>query len=90
MGYDQSNLQRSQVGTAGSPATVFVATDPCFGSVVGLPDVKFEMKPVFSPSEYVLWGRSDFMAVFDVSISEKTQEFAIEWDEPSESASVAE
>jgi len=80
MGYDQTTLSTSQIGTAGAVTQVFQAKQPCEAFVVGLAGVVFKLAPVFSPSSpYVLWGRSDFMAAFGVSIYEARQEFELHW-----------
>ena len=80
MGYTRAQLRQIDVGTAGSVAQAFEATVPCAAYVIGLPEVPFQLLPIFSPAAtYVLWGRRDFMQIFDVTIREKQQAFTIHW-----------
>ncbi len=79
MGYDASTLESIPIGTAGAVTQVLRAKKPCQGYVVGVPSVVMDFLPVFSASPYVLWGRTDFMAAFGVSVDERSQEFTIHW-----------
>jgi hypothetical protein len=84
MGYGADQLEQITIGTAGSAAEAFRAKVPCTAVVVGIPQVSIDLKPVFSASSsYVLWGRTDFMATFGVTIMEKSQEFLVHWDDDS-------
>lgn len=79
MGYDAPKLEPINVGTAGAIAQALRAKEPCTGQVIGIPDVMVDFSPVFSSSPFVLWGRTDFMAVFGISIYEKRQQFMLHW-----------
>ena len=65
--------------TAGAPTQVWEATRACSGFVVGIPQITIDLVPVFSSSPYTLWGRRDFLATFDVGLSEKNQRFTLHW-----------
>jgi hypothetical protein len=79
MGYDGTTLEPMTVGTAAAPTQVLRATRPCAAYLLGLPEVQLSLLPVFSASPYVLWGRTDFMATFTVTIDEKKQRFTLQW-----------
>lgn len=43
----------------------------------GIPEVEFEIAPLFVASLNVLWGRADLMMNFTVSVSEKAKELTL-------------
>jgi hypothetical protein len=79
MGYDQATLQPISIGTAGAPAQALRATKPCRAIIPGLPAAPVDLLPVYSPSPFALWGRTDFFAKFGVMIEEKHQRFTLHW-----------
>jgi hypothetical protein len=78
MGYSAATLSQQTCVGVGGAATTYVATVPCSMFVIGNPAVVIPIQPSFVPSsQFVLWGRRDFMACYDVAILEKQQQFTI-------------
>jgi hypothetical protein len=78
MGYTGANLERQMATTAGGETPVFVAQAAVAAYVVGLPDPRFQLWPMFSrDSEMVLWGRADFFMQFGVLFDEAAQRFSL-------------
>lgn len=44
----------------------------------GIPEVEFEIAPLFVASLNVLWGRADLMMSFTISVSEKNKELTLQ------------
>lgn len=81
LGYSDDALEdlSGSVSQAGGEASAYRATVPTVASVSGGPTTEFEMWPLFMrDGEMVLWGRGDFMAHFDVWISESQMMFEFE------------
>lgn len=80
MGYTGADLEPLTVATAGAAAQLTRARTPCKAYVIGLPSIVLELRPAFSSaSPWVLWGRTDFMVTFDISVSERNQHFTLHW-----------
>jgi hypothetical protein len=79
LGYDTSTLSAPQTcGHAGGAGVQYTALRPCSAFVPELPDKTFDLNLSFiDGGQYYLWGRLDFMAAFDVSISQANQHFSI-------------
>lgn len=78
MGYTVETLHEEAFLQVGGSATAYRATEPCSAFVPEIPEVVVEMYPLFvRGAEMILWGRTDFMAEFDVRLMEKAQVFTI-------------
>jgi hypothetical protein len=77
LGYKVDDLAPVQVGQVEGSATVWEAQKPCEVFVDDIPDVKFEIKPLFAANLAALWGRADLMMTYTVSVSEKDQELSL-------------
>lgn len=78
MGYSTATLVPETFGQAGGTGNGYLATQPCTAVVPEIPGTVVSMTPSFIPgSGMVLWGRTDFMMAFDVTISESSQQFTI-------------
>lgn len=61
LGYTVGDLAPVEVGQVEGSASAWLAKKPCAAFVDGLPDIKFEIKPLFVASLNALWGRADLM-----------------------------
>jgi hypothetical protein len=78
MGYTTATLVPETFAQAGGSGNGYRATQACSAVVPEVPGTVVSMMPSFVPgSPMVLWGRTDFMQVFDVAISESSQQFTI-------------
>jgi hypothetical protein len=78
MGYTPATLETETFSQAAGTASGYRATLPCTAVVPEVPGTVVSMTPSFVPgAQMVLWGRTDFMRVFDVHISESNQHFTI-------------
>lgn len=78
MGYDSTLLVEESFTQASGSGVAYRATKPCVARVPEIPDVEIEIFPQFiQGADMVLWGRMDFMKVFEVTIREAMQTFVI-------------
>jgi hypothetical protein len=57
---------------------MYVANKPAQAHVSGLPNITFELNPVFlQGSQMPLWGRADLLTVFALHLADKRQEFSL-------------
>lgn len=77
LGYTADDLAPVEVGQVEGSASAWIAQKPCEAFVDGIPDIKFEIKPLFVASLNALWGRADLMMTYTVSVSEKDQELTL-------------
>lgn len=78
LGYTVDDLAPVEVGQVEGSASAWLATKPCKAFVDGIPEIEFEIAPLFVASLNVLWGRADLMMNFTVSVSEKDKELALQ------------
>lgn len=85
LGYDTTTLSPPRdFGHAGGVGSSYSALVPCTAAVPQVPNRTFELNLQFvDGGQFFLWGRSDFMAAFDVTIRQSRLEFSLEWEEPS-------
>jgi len=78
LGYTPATLVSENSGTASGAAASFRATQLSSIFVPENPDLKIDILPGFLPGmQIVLWGRTDFMAAYDVTLMESQQQFLI-------------
>ena len=78
LGYSTATLKEETFTQAGGTGTGYVAQQPCTAIVPEIPGTVIQLFPQFIlGGQMVLWGRSDFMALFDVTIQESQQSFTI-------------
>ena len=77
LGYTVEDLEPREVGQVDGLASAWVAKKPCQAFVDGLPDIKFEVEPLFVGGLNALWGRADLMMNFTISVSEKARELTL-------------
>ena len=80
LGYTVDDLAPVEVGQVEGSASAWLAQKPCRAIVDGIPEVEFEITPLFVASLNALWGRADLMMAFTVSVSEKLQELTLQLD----------
>lgn len=78
LGYAVDDLAPVDVTQVEGSASAWVAQKACEAFVDGLPDIKFEVRPVFVASLNALWGRADLMMNFTISVSEKDKELSLQ------------
>lgn len=78
LGYTVADLAAVEVGQVDGSASAWLAQKPCKASVDGIPDLEFEIAPLFVAGLNVLWGRADLMMNFTVSVSEKRKELTLQ------------
>lgn len=77
LGYKVDDLAPAEIGQVEGSASAWTAQKPCQASVDGIPNIKFEIEPLFVAGLNALWGRADLMINFTISISEKDQELTL-------------
>jgi hypothetical protein len=78
LGYSGKTLKSEHYMQASGPGVAHRAIEPCIASVIEVPGMDFKMYPQFiQGAEYVLWGRQDFFARFDVTFLESQEMFEI-------------
>jgi len=78
MGYAGGDLVTSQGTQVGGSVTLRNATTPSRAYVPEMPNVVFPILPCFVHGcQNALWGRSDLMQQFDVTIMDRRQQFAL-------------
>lgn len=77
LGYTVDDLAPVEVGQVEGSASAWLAQKPCRAFVDGIPEVEFEIAPLFVASLNVLWGRADLMMTFTISVSEKAKELTL-------------
>lgn len=80
LGYKVDDLAPVEVGQVEGSASAWLAQKPCKAFVDGIPEIEFEIAPLFVASLNVLWGRADLMMNFTISVSEKDQELTLQPD----------
>jgi hypothetical protein len=78
LGYTVDDLAPVEVGQVEGSASAWLAKKPCKAFVDGIPEIEFEIAPLFVASLNVLWGRADLMMNFTISVSEKHQELTLQ------------
>ncbi|MGH3429264.1 MAG: hypothetical protein ACRDQZ_17140 [Mycobacteriales bacterium] len=78
LGYTVDDLDPVEVGQVEGSASAWMAKKPCWALVDGIPEIKFEITPLFVASLNALWGRADLMMAYTVSVSEKDQELTLQ------------
>lgn len=61
LGYTVDDLTPVEVGQVEGSASAWLAQKPCGAIVDGIPEIEFEIAPLFVASLNVLWGRADLM-----------------------------
>ena len=77
LGYTVDDLAPVEVGQVEGSASAWLAQKPCGAIVDGIPELEFEITPLFVASLNALWGRADLMMAYRVSVSEKDQELTL-------------
>lgn len=78
LGYSVDDLAPVEVGQVEGSASAWQAQKPCGAIVDGIPEIEFEIAPLFVASLNVLWGRADLMTIYTISVSEKNQELTLQ------------
>jgi hypothetical protein len=78
LGYTVDDLAPVEVGQVEGSASAWQAQKPCKAFVDGIPEIEFEIAPLFVASLNVLWGRADLMMNFTISVSETDQELTLQ------------
>lgn len=78
LGYTVDDLAPVEVGQVEGSASAWIAQKPCGAVVDGIPELEFEIAPLFVASLNALWGRADLMMAYTVSVSEKDQELTLQ------------
>lgn len=78
LGYSVDDLAPVEVGQVEGSASAWIAQKPCGAIVDGIPELEFEITPLFVASLNALWGRADLMMAYTVSVSEKDQELTLQ------------
>jgi hypothetical protein len=79
LGYTPTTLTQEDFNQAGGTGTAYRAKTPCTAFVPEISEVVVTFLPSFIPGgQFVLWGRTDFMAVYDVTFQESQQRFIIQ------------
>ena len=74
LGYADADLRHQRVDVAGGHVDAWRAAYPVGAAVLGMPELRFELCPLFVPgSRTALWGRQDFMTAFRVVVDERAQ-----------------
>ena len=76
-GYDPTGLTAQVMTQAGGTTTSYVATANCSAVVVDLENTTFSLAPTFVDGSYVLWGRTDFMNTFDITLLQSQNRFTV-------------
>jgi hypothetical protein len=84
LGYTVDDLAPVEVGQVEGSASAWLTKKPCDAFVDGIPDIKFEIKPLFVASLNALWGRADLMMAYTISVSEKHQELTLHFTDRAE------
>lgn len=77
LGYKVDDLEPREVSQVEGSASAWVAKKPCQAFIDGLPETRFEIKPVFVAGLNALWGRADLMMTFDIGVSESSRELRL-------------
>jgi hypothetical protein len=78
LGYTVDELAAVEVGQVEGSASAWLAQRPCKASVDGIPEVEFEIAPLFVASLNILWGRADLMMSFTIGVSEKDKQLTLQ------------
>jgi hypothetical protein len=78
LGYTVEDLSPVEIGQVEDSVSAWLAKKPCKAFVDGIPEIEFEIAPLFVASLNVLWGRADLTINFTVSVSEKAQELTLQ------------
>jgi len=77
LGYEVDDLAPVEIGQVEGSASAWVAQKPCHAFVDGIPDIRFEIEPLFVAGLNALWGRADLMMNFTIGVSEKDRELTL-------------
>jgi hypothetical protein len=77
LGYTVDDLAPVEVGQVEGSASAWFAQKTCGAIVDGIPEIEFEITPLFVASLNALWSRADLMMTFTVSVSERNQELTL-------------
>jgi len=77
LGYTDEDLVDQEVGQVKGMICGRDAQRPCEAWVFGHPELTFEMSPIFIETFEALWGRTDLMNAFRVSISDRRRELGL-------------
>jgi hypothetical protein len=78
LGYSVDDLEPREVSQVEGSASAWIAKRSCQAFVDGLPQIKFEIEPLFVAGLNALWGRADLMMNFTISVSEKGKELTLQ------------
>lgn len=78
LGYTVDDLAPVEVGQVEGSASAWLAQQPCGAIVDGIPELEFEITPLFVASLNALWGRADLMMAYTISVSEKNRELTLQ------------
>jgi hypothetical protein len=78
LGYKVDDLVPAEIGQVEGSASAWTAQKSCQAFVDGIPDVKFEIEPLFVAGLNALWGRADLMMNYTIGVSEKGRELTLE------------
>lgn len=80
LGYKVDDLAPAEIGQVEGSASAWSAQKPCQAFVDGIPNIEFEIEPLFVAGLNALWGRADLMMNFAISVSEKNRELILQPD----------
>lgn len=78
LGYAPRDLEPRTVQQVVGVAEAWTVTAPCSAVIAGAPDHQFGLRPFFiEGAQQALWGRTDVLRAFDVTVSERSQAFSL-------------
>jgi hypothetical protein len=78
LGYGRADLDRVEGSQVGGSVALLRAIRPSTAYIPEFPELAFEMAPFFVHGcQHALWGRADLMRHFDITISERRQQYLL-------------
>jgi hypothetical protein len=78
MGYSTKDVTHQQGTQVGGSLNMWQAIKPATAHIPEIPEVTFEFRPVFVQGcRTALWGRKDFLQIFDLTVIEREQRFIL-------------
>ena len=78
LGYGQRDLAWEPIRQVRGRAPAWRALRPCCARVRGIPEIEFDLCPVFIEGSLgALWGRADFMTAYSFELEEREERFTL-------------
>ena len=75
LGYDTGTLRPCNIRQVEGSCDGHEALVACRASIVGVESVRFDLRPLFMATDEALWGRRDFLSVFQLIVEHRHQRF---------------